>query len=223
MPCGMESSKARVRATYERIAESYATARTRPWPEVLDFISTLSADSFVLDLGSGHGRHARPLASAGHRVVGLDLSRRLLSIGRRDSRSIPRLGRIEWIEGEATALPFRDSTFDAGVCIAVLHHLRGADRIKALDELRRVLRRGGRVFVSVWSRDDPDLQRRLASGPAGPDVEIPWTLPDGSLVPRFYHLFEEGELERLIIESGLHVERFFPGSGNYFALAKNDG
>ncbi|TLZ69178.1 MAG: class I SAM-dependent methyltransferase [Methanobacteriota archaeon] len=80
-PC-VSRSKADVRATYDRIAESYAAARVKPWDSVLDFIADLPAGGLVLDVGCGHGRHARSLALTGHRVVGVDLSRRLLSIGR---------------------------------------------------------------------------------------------------------------------------------------------
>lgn len=216
----MGSTRADVRATYERIAESYAATRTRPWPQVLDFVSSLPSRCRVLDVGCGPGRHARPLDAAGHRVVGLDLSRRLLTVG----RQLTPATRIDWLEGEATALPFRDATFDAAICVAVVHHLSSRDeRTKALAELRRVLRRRGRAFISVWSKDNPYLQDVLGGRPNDQDVEIPWRLPDGSAAMRFYHLFVEGELDRMIIESGLHGERFFQGSGNYFAVATNHG
>jgi len=78
-------------------------------------------------------------------------------------------------------------------------------------------------LVSVWSADDPQVEKLLGDRPRSPDVEIPWRLPDGTTVPRPYHLFREGELERLIIESGLEGERFFREAGNWFALAKAHG
>src|SRR5437762_12519292 len=59
---GMGRSKADVRTTYDRIAESYAQARVEPWPEVVDFITDIPAGDLVLDVGCGHGRHSRPLA-----------------------------------------------------------------------------------------------------------------------------------------------------------------
>jgi len=156
--------------------------------------------------------------------VALDFSRRLLSIGRAgEPRTGGALG-IDWVGGEATKLPFRDASFDAGLCIAVLHHLPvESDRIAALMELRRVLRRRAPVFVSVWAREQPRFQSMPAALEVDANVEVPWTMPDKTVVPRFYHLFQKGELERLIIGSGLHGERFFPGAGNWFAQARSNG
>jgi tRNA (uracil-5-)-methyltransferase TRM9 len=220
----MGRSKADVRSTYDKIAQSYAAARTQPWPEVLDFINELPAGDLVLDVGCGHGRHSRPLALTGHRVVGIDLSRRLLSIGKKSTSSSRGLQTIEWLVGGATTLPFPDGVFDAALSIAVLHHLptRG-DRVQALEEMRRVIRAGGTAFVSVWSIDHPRVAELLGGRPKKPDVDIPWRLPDGSQVPRPYHLFREGELGESVIESGLQGERFFGSGGNWFALAKAKG
>ncbi len=220
----MGRSKAEVRATYDRIAESYAQARIEPWPEVVDFITDIPAGDLVLDVGCGHGRHSRPLALTGHRVVGVDVSRRLLSIGRKSTSSSNEFRSIEWVGADATALPFPDRTFDAALSIAVLHHLPSHDDRKlALAELRRVLQPEGKALISVWSFDDPQIATRLGGPLKSPDVEIPWSLPDGTTVHRPYHLFREGELERLIIDSRLQGESFFRSGGNWFALARTNG
>jgi len=220
----MGRSKADVRSTYDRIAESYAEARLEPWAEVVDFITDLPAGDLVVDVGCGHGRHSRPLALTGHRVVGVDVSRRLLSIGRKSTKSSNEFRSIAWVGADATALPFPDATFDAALSIAVLHHLPSRDdRRLALAEMRRVLQPQGKAFISVWSIDDPQIATRLGGRPKNPDVELPWRLPDGTTVPRPYHLFREGELERLIIESGLQGETFFRSAGNWFALARTNG
>jgi tRNA (uracil-5-)-methyltransferase TRM9 len=220
----MGHSKAEIRATYERIADSFAATRREPWPEVRSFIESLPRASRVLDVGCGNGRHAKVLALAGHRAVALDFSRRLIAIGRGETRKDPRQLGIEWIEGDAASLPFEDASFGAALCVAVLHHLpTPEDRTATLSELRRVMRPGASAFVSVWARDQPRFESVLASHPGDDDVEVPWRMPDGASVPRFYHLFREGELEQLIIESGLHGERFFRGAGNWFCWARADG
>ncbi|MEK6988489.1 MAG: class I SAM-dependent methyltransferase [Candidatus Thermoplasmatota archaeon] len=221
-------SKADVRASYERIAESFSATRKEPWPEVLRFIRTLPDRARVLDVGCGNGRHARALVDRGLSAVALDFSRSLLLLGR--ERGAEELaGRLHWVEGEATALPLRTGSVDAALCVAVLHHLptRG-DRVAALREIRRVLVPGGRVFVSVWALDQPRFQKMTESQRGRPpesrgDVEVPWTLPDGTVMPRYYHLFQKGELEALIIESGLHGETFFRSGGNWFGQATNHG
>ena len=223
------ATKSRVQATYERIAEPFAASRQEPWPEVLSFATALPEAARILDVGCGNGRHARMLASAGHRVVAVDFSGNLLRIGRRGSRGRTWSHRIDWIQGEATTLPLRAGTMDAALCVAVLHHLPNVDeRVRALRELYRVLAPEARAFISVWAMDQPrfrkivEARRHLPPETRG-DVEVPWTMPDGVVIPRYYHLFQEGELEELIIESGLHGERFFKGPGNWFGEASTHG
>ena len=220
----MVRTKAEIRATYDRIAESFAARRREPWPEVRSFIESLPRDARVLDLGAGNGRHAKILSHRGNQAVALDFSLPLLMIGRARERGTAEAMRIDWVGGEATKLPFRDASFDAGLCIAVLHHLPlETDRLAALGELRRVLRQQAPVFLSVWAREQPRFRSKLAAPEISGDVDVPWTMPDKTVVSRFYHLFQEGELERLIIGSGLHGERFFPGAGNWFAQARSNG
>lgn len=222
-------SRSAVRATYETIADSYAASRRVPWPEVAAFVDSLPAGCRVLDLGGGHGRHARVIAERGHRVLALDFSRRLLEIGRTISAPPAWRTRVEWVEADATAIPLQSDSLDACICIAVLHHLPSRDeRLAALREIGRVLRPGGPAFLSAWVLDQPrfaTIARRRAACPADVrgDVEVPWPMPDGSRVPRYYHLFQEGELESLIIESGLKGETFFRGAGNVFAKARRRG
>ncbi len=222
-------TKAAVRATYERIAEPFAASRAEPWPEVLSFTTSLPPDALVADVGCGNGRHSRALAAAGHRVVAVDFAHNLLVIGRRGSRGRIWGGQILWVQADAATLPLRDGSMDAALCVAVLHHLPTADeRVRALRELRRVLRPRGRVFVSVWAVDQPRFRKAVEARSHLPadvrgDVEVPWTMPDGVVIPRYYHLFQEGELEALIIESGLQGERFFKGPGNLYAEASSHG
>lgn len=224
---GIRATRAAVRAAYETIAESYAASRREPWPPVLSFIATLKPASRILDVGCGHGRHLAPLADTGHRATGLDFSRGLLSIGRREVQASGR--RAAWVVGDAVALPFRDEAFDACLAVAVLHHLpTRADRLAVVCEIRRVLVPGGAAFLSVWDLEGSrfrTVRARVRQRPEAVrgDVEIPWPVPGGRPVPRYYHLFQEGELESLIIESGLDGETFFRASGNRYALARRHG
>ncbi len=221
-------SKSEIRATYDRIAPSFAASRKDPWPQVLEFVTSLPPGARVLDVGCGNGRHLRALIDSGRRAVGVDFSRPLLRIGRETLSSSRPAARPALVEADATSLPLADGSVDACLCIAVLHHLpTSEDRLRTLREIRRVLARGGRLLVSVWAADQPRFRRALESRRGLPpaernDVEVPWSLPDGTTLPRYYHLFEGGELETLIIECGLHGETFFSESGNIFGRASND-
>jgi ubiquinone/menaquinone biosynthesis C-methylase UbiE len=51
-------------------------------------------------------------------------------------------------------LPFRDESLDAVLSVAVIHHVATAERrVRALRELARVVRVGGRVMISVWAME----------------------------------------------------------------------
>ncbi|MGQ0798119.1 MAG: class I SAM-dependent methyltransferase [Methanobacteriota archaeon] len=226
MTAAVPPSKADVRRTYDRIAESFAERRREPWPEVSAFAEGLRAGLRVLDVGCGHGRHTAFLAARGLRVVGIDLSARLLQIARAASPGWHSLHPPAWIEADASALPLRSGSVDACLCIAVVHHLpTPADRLAALTEIRRTLVPGGELLMSVWALDPPRGRGsregdRGTPRPAPHDVGMPWSLPDGTKVVRYYHLFEEDEFRSLIIDSGLREETFFKASENLFVRAR---
>ena len=55
---------------------------------------------------------------------------------------------------DALGLPFRDESVDAAISVAVIHHLATTERrVRALRELARVLRIGGRLIVTVWAME----------------------------------------------------------------------
>lgn len=98
----------------------------------------------ILDAGCGNGRYSRFLlrrAAPEARVVGFDLSQRMLRRARRRVRS----ARASFLAADLTRLPFADGTFDAAVCGWVLEHL--PDPRPGLRELARVLKIGGRLLL----------------------------------------------------------------------------
>jgi len=98
----------------------------------------------VLDACCGTGDLAVEAERRGARVVGLDFSEGMLERARRKS------GAIEWVQGDALALPFGDGEFDAatvGFGVRNLEDLEGG-----LRELARVLRPGGKLAVLEITR-----------------------------------------------------------------------
>jgi SAM-dependent methyltransferase len=105
----------------------------------------------LLDVPCGFGRHSIPLASAGYRVVGVDRSAPLLDEARR------RAGGARWpklVQGDYRKLPFADGSFDAAVCLfSSLGYLGDEEDTRALSEIGRVLRPGGRLVIEIVHRD----------------------------------------------------------------------
>ena len=97
----------------------------------------------VLDLAAGTGTSSLPFAAAGARVVACDFSTGMLRVGRRRNRG------LDFVAGDALALPFADGAFDA---VTVSFGLRNTtDPAQALGELARVTRAGGRLVVCEFS------------------------------------------------------------------------
>lgn len=107
----------------------------------------------VLDAGAGTGTAARRLAEAGASVVAADTAAAMLAVAR------SRCG-CATVVADATALPLRDSVFDAAVLGFLLNHLR--DPAAALAEAARVVRPGGEILAGTWARDDDHPVRHLA-------------------------------------------------------------
>jgi demethylmenaquinone methyltransferase / 2-methoxy-6-polyprenyl-1,4-benzoquinol methylase len=97
----------------------------------------------VLDLAAGTGTSSEPLADAGVRVVPCDISTGMLAVGKQRRPDLP------FTAGDATALPFADDSFDA---VTISFGLRNVvDTVGALEEMRRVVRPGGRLVVCEFS------------------------------------------------------------------------
>lgn len=100
----------------------------------------------VLDVACGTGVVARLAAQRVGRsgwVAGLDINEDMLRV----AHSVSAPG-IRWFHGNALQLPFDDASFDVVFCQQGLQFM--PDRLGALAELRRVLKPGGRLAVSVW-------------------------------------------------------------------------
>ncbi|VUT27866.1 MAG: hypothetical protein SYNGOMJ08_00418 [Candidatus Syntrophoarchaeum sp. GoM_oil] len=97
----------------------------------------------ILDIGTGNGSLALLLAEMGHDVVGIDISKEMLSVARKkaEERGVnPDLG-----IGDAESLEFKDESFDAVVSRIVLWTLPHPE--KAISEWKRVLKAGGKVYT----------------------------------------------------------------------------
>ena len=133
--------------SFDRAAEYYDATRTmepEAFSRVIEMVAgELSQVERCLEIGVGTGRIAIPLRAAGVPVFGVDLSGAML-------RKLLEKGFLPVVQGDATRLPFPDSTFDAGLVSHVLH-LIPAWR-DAVSELVRVVRPGGSLLIDPGGR-----------------------------------------------------------------------
>jgi 2-polyprenyl-6-hydroxyphenyl methylase/3-demethylubiquinone-9 3-methyltransferase len=103
-------------------------------------------DLRVLDGGCGGGLLSFPLVKVGANVTALDLTEEVLKVGRsRDPE-----GKVQWVPGDITALPFEAGSFDAVCLIDVLEHVEDSKR--AVLEALRVLRPNGTFVFHTFNR-----------------------------------------------------------------------
>ncbi|MFH5822010.1 demethylmenaquinone methyltransferase [Georgenia sp. AZ-5] len=98
----------------------------------------------VLDLAAGTGTSSEEYADAGIDVVPCDFSTGMVAVGKSRRPDLP------FVAGDATALPFADESFDAVTISFGLRNVVDTDR--ALREMLRVTRPGGRLVVCEFSR-----------------------------------------------------------------------
>uniref|UniRef100_A0A8C4NBM4 tRNA methyltransferase 9B n=1 Tax=Eptatretus burgeri TaxID=7764 RepID=A0A8C4NBM4_EPTBU len=148
-----------VHSVYENIAPYFTTMRLCTWPRVRRFLLRLQPGSLVADVGCGDGRY---LGLNGHAfTLGCDYCRPLATMARTAGHDVAVCDNLH--------LPIRSSCLDAVISIAVIHHFCTKQRrIRALEELARVLRPGGRMLVCVWAHEQP--LRHFEKQ----DVLVPW-------------------------------------------------
>jgi ubiquinone/menaquinone biosynthesis C-methylase UbiE len=107
---------------FDRVAQIYDETRSMPTEAMRDVIAAMleaipreGQAPRLLEVGIGTGRIAVPLAAAGIRVTGIDISPQMLAVLRGKRRD------IDVAFAEAARLPFRDGAFDAALFVHILH------------------------------------------------------------------------------------------------------
>ncbi|WP_218711310.1 demethylmenaquinone methyltransferase [Arthrobacter sp. BF1] len=159
---------------YDVVNDILSLGQTRRWRRiVVDAVGTVPGQR-VLDLAAGTGTSSEPFADAGVDVVACDFSVGMLKVGKR------RRPDIDFVAGDATNLPFADNSFDASTISFGLRNV--ADPKKALREMLRVTKPGGKLVVAEFShptfapfrtvyteylmRALPPIAKKVASNPA---------------------------------------------------------
>ena len=168
-------------ATYDQIAADYAAQAGRNDALAESrrrFAARLAAGARVLDVGCGPAHDAAQLRELGLRAIGIDRSRGMLAQARGD---------VPLLLGDMRQLPVCSGALDGlWVCASFLH-MPKRDALDGLRELRRVLRPGGVLFISVKRGQD---ERWIAHGSGG---------------QRFFVFYQEDELDVLLAAAGFTV------------------
>lgn len=221
------------REFYQSFADEFAETRRRIQPGVQRIVRGVPRRGTLLDLGCGHGELAAHLQRTGFKghYVGIDSSPALLELVAPEltpphylflRADLARHGWSEALEQQATAGRSAWPPFGFASAFAVLHHLPGAElRSRTLTELRRQVKQGAQVFLSVWDfvaspklrgRIRPWSELELEPDQVDPsDYLLDWRRGGRGL--RYVHHFDSLELRALAESTGYQVLDEFRSDG----------
>lgn len=175
---------------YDNFAKSFSNTRQSKWDWIENFLNK-HKNGFYYDFGCGNGRNLTPNLS-----IGIDNCQSFVD-------EVNASGKHAILSDMASDTKLSTASADHLICIASLHHLiTNERRLKALHEMRRVIKLGGILLLSVWSITQPE-NRKLEFNKYG-DVYVDWK-KNGLSYPRYYYIFHIDELTQLFKLTNWHI------------------
>ena len=197
-----------VKGVYENIAKRFNHSRAFKWKWIDDFYKTLNKNSLVYDIGCGSGRN---MNYDGLQFIGIDNCHNFIKICESKKLNV--------IETNVTNIPVEDNTADAIICIAMFHQLSSYEnRIQTLLEIKRLVKIGGKILLSVWSINQPAKTKRTFDK-YGDNIVL-WN-NYGTIYERYYYIFQISEIKELFEKTGLKIlEHNYDCGNEIFILTK---
>lgn len=138
---------------------SYRRNRLK-WRGTTNFNPGLPKGSTVLEAGCGNGKNLTAIFGRGLKIYAVDYSEEAV----RESKALAeRLGeKVVFSVESVDSLSFKGGFFDAVFCFHVLGHLTEGERRKAVEEMARVLKKGGKLFLRDFSAGDARFGKGLS-------------------------------------------------------------
>lgn len=170
---------------YSSIAVSFSRTRFSVWKEVQDFLNDLTTNNKILDAGCGNGKNM--LYRKDLDMFGIDNCVEFISICQQKNLNV--------VWADILEIPYANQYFDATMSIAVIHHLKTfQERCLAIQEIIRVTKKGGKVFIMLWQ--EFGLQRctkKKITNIGQGDYLVPF-----GNYERFYHICTKEEIEQMM-------------------------
>jgi tRNA (uracil-5-)-methyltransferase TRM9 len=194
---------------YENIATAFDKTRYRSWSTVERILDTFKQNTLNGDIGCGNGKNM--VYRKDLKFIGVDFCKKFVNICKDKS--------LECYQSDIRYTPFTDNYFDNTISIAVIHHLDSREkRIEAINEMIRITKKNGNIFIYVWALEQPENSRRKFYRT---DEMVPFKTKDNTYY-RYYHLYRKNELEKELSLCNCNYEMIESGYelGNYYIYLK---
>lgn len=187
---------------YDNIAESYARYLADD-PYALKLTKTFTdrvGKGKVLDAGCGSGLTTALLSSQGIQPIGLDISKRMIAIAKRE------YSRGKFCVGDLRKIPFSSESFQGVFCFQVFQHMPPNEQYVVLDEFYRVLSSGGLLMFNTKNVFHPrNFLGSLIAKIEHKDFEF-GEVEIGGKTGSYRYFSKENDIVRKTMDAGFDVE-----------------
>ncbi len=175
--------------SYDKTVDEYIknVDSLHPINESKKFLSLLGKGARILDLGCGPGRDAKVFVKQGLRIIGIDLSKNMVSTAKK------RVKNGDFHVMDIRKLRFNDKYFDGIWASAIFLHIPKKDILEALQESFRVLKKGGILYSSVKKGYGEIFK---------PDKRY-------NNIKKFWSFFQKEEIERELKNAGFTIQESY--------------
>lgn len=179
---------------WDSLSEQWFHFRQMKVPEVYEFAEKYSKKGKILDIGCGNARNLLPFAKT-MSCYGVDFSNEMI----KQAKKFCKKNNFKAIlkKADMKKLPFKKETFDLCILADSLHSVE-KNRKKVLMEMKRVLKKDGITYISVWNK----WQKRFFF--KSKEQEVMWKRGNKTF-HRYYHIYDYFELKSLIKSTGLKI------------------
>lgn len=193
-----KNEKPNQEVVWDEISDLWSEFKKKPFFTVEDFLKGKKGK--IIDLGCGCGRNMIALKDIEY--YGVDISNEQLKCAERLVKEKGVNARFfKFTADKIDKSIFKDEMFDYGLFIATLHCIEGSEnRLKALKEFYRVLKKDAEGLITVWNSSDARFKDVDYHG----DIYMSWK-KDGKENMRYYYLYDKDELMDLIKSVGFKI------------------
>jgi ubiquinone/menaquinone biosynthesis C-methylase UbiE len=181
----------------------------------------ITPNSRVLDVGCGTGRSFVDFIDISQNVVGIDHDEAAIEKARAEFINYPT---VQFVKADATDISFSDGEFDFVICMGTFANFAD-NKIKVLEEMKRVLKDSGKIIISVFSENAFEERMSLykSMGVGIKEIRGTTVVFDESVGDNISEQFSATELKEIFGQAGLEIENIEKGDITYSVTLTKTG